>query len=550
MSPDETPNDTAKRPKFMIIAALAVLAAVAVGGVLGVFTYRTYLNNKDDEPVAQAESGVGAGIVEKQNNGAPGERFDAQFNTDTMYPNFHPDRHFYVTRCIPGKVKVQVNALNGSTVQVDTYPARTGRFAAEPRPLPGQDFNITIETDEGTSRYQVRCLPDDFPVWDYARMAKPPTGMFFVSFRDEPKDSSRSWLVVFDQEGTPRWWFNPPTNALGGQILPDGTAQWPTGYGDGFGKDPRTRNEIRTLDGRLIRTIRTEDAPTDGHEYKLLPNGNVLINSYKPRLGVDLSSVGGKEDVGVLDGEIQEVTPSGKVVWKWNSGDHVPLSYTPKRWWNKILNNAHVDPDGNERHDIFHFNSAEPWGKDQLVISSRHTDKVLGISRKTGKILWTFGGDPDPKSLEVKGNDPHADYPVGGSHDARMSDGNLLSIHDNRTNLEQRPRLVRYRINLKNRTATFESQSIDPEAKRSHCCGGARPFGGGWIVAWGENPFVTAYNAEDELAFRLTLPIPVYRAVPVPPSVTAEDLDRGLDRMEPEIPMADEPTNPIIDYGK
>jgi len=545
MSEEDTPGDSAKKPKFTIVTALVVLAAVVVGGGLGALAYRTYLTNKkDDAPAAKVSTSTGG----LENSGAPGNRFEAQFNTETMYPAFNPERHYYVTRCVPGKVKVQVNALDGTTVKVGPYPALTGRFAAEARPLPGQDFNIKVKTAGGRpENYQVRCLPADFPEWDYSRLNKPPTGMFTVSYRPDPIQNFRNWMVVFDQDGTPRWWYSPDTNALGGQVLADGTVQWPIGFGDGFGKDPRTRNEIRTLDGELVRTVKTKDAPTDGHEYTRLPNGNVLINSYKPRLGVDLTSVGGKKDVGVLDGEIQEVTPSGKVVWTWNSSDHVPLTYTPQRWWKKVLRNPHADIDGNERYDIFHFNSAEPWGR-QLVISSRHTDKVYGISRRTGEILWTFGGEPDPKSLTIEGDDPHGDYPIGGNHDARISDGNLLSVHDNRTNLEEPPRAVRYRIDLKNRTATYEGQSVDPAIKRSHCCGGVRPFGDGWLVAWGENPFVDAFTAEDKLAFRLKLPVPVYRAVPVPPSVTEADLNRGLDRMEPEPPMSKVPTNPVIEY--
>ena len=550
MSDEKTPGDSRKTPKVSLVAVLVVLAAVVIGAGLGAFAYRVHLTGEDDFTASTVEASTAeastGGIT---NTGAPGARFDAQFNTDTMYPAFSPDRHFYVTRCVPGKVNVQVNALDGSTVKVGPYPPRSGRFAAEARPLPGQDFTIRVAT-EGTEPqdYKLRCLPDDFPEWDYTRLKEPPTGMFVVSFRPEPKQLMRNWVVVFDQDGTPRWWFSPESNTLGGQILSDGTVQWPRGFGDGFGKDSRTGNEVRTLDGRLLRVLKTEDAPTDGHEFTELPNGNVLINSYKPRLGVDLTAVGGEEDSGGLDGEIQEVTPSGKVVWKWNSGDHVPLDYTPQRWWNKVLRNPHTDIEGNQRYDIFHFNSVEPWGRDQLVISSRHTDKVFGISRRSGEILWTFGGEPDPKSLKIEGDDPFGDYPIGGNHDARISDGNLLSIHDNRTNLGQPPRAVRYRIDLENRTATYEGQNVDPKARRSHCCGGVRPFGDGWLVAWGNNPIVTAFNADDQIAFRLGLPIPVYRAVPVPPSVTADDLDRGLDRMEPEPPMSKVPLKPIVEY--
>ncbi|MGK2931171.1 MAG: arylsulfotransferase family protein [Solirubrobacterales bacterium] len=540
-------NPPQKKSRFSSIALISVIviAAVAIGGAIGAYAYRERLiNKKDDDQIAKgaAEGSTGRATA---SNGAPGSKFDAQFNTDTMFPAFHPDRHSYVTRCVPGKVKVQVKADDGTTVKVGPYPPETGRFAAEARPLPGQDFNVVIDSAGETQTYRVRCLADDFPEWTYSRLKDPPKGMFFVSERPEPKNSMRNWAMVFDQDGMPVWWFSPPTNTLGGQILPDKTFQVPRGFGDGYGKDPRTGNEIYSLDGRFKKLVRTENAPSDGHEYEMLPNGNVLINSYKPRLGVDLSSVGGPKDIGVFDGEVQEIAPSGEVVWKWNSGDHVPLSYTPQRWWKKILNNPHPDADGNEYIDIFHFNSAEPWRK-WIVISTRHTDKVFGINKKTGNIDWTFGGEPDPKSLELLGDDPRGDFPIGGNHDARISQGNLLSVHDNSTHLKGRqPRAVRYRLNIEAGTATYDGQNVDPQVRESHCCGSVRPFGTGWIVAWGNNPFVDGFNSEDQLAFRMRLPIPAYRAVPVPPEVTEADLNRAMDRMEIEPPMAKTPVNPI-----
>ncbi len=549
-SPQEV-NGKKSRLSPVIVISLVAVAAIGIGGVVGAFAYRQHLiNEKDDTTVAEpAEKGTTGHPVES--NGAPGSKYDAQFNTESMFPRFHPDRHHYVTRCVPGKVKVQVRANPGSTVKVGPYPPDTGRFAAEARPLPGQDFDVVIDNSGETQTYQVRCLADDFPQWTYTRAeAAPPKGMFFVSERPEPKELSRNWAIVFDQDGMPVWWYSPPTNTLGGQILPDGTFQVPRGFGDGYGKDPRTGSEIRSLDGGFKRLVTMKRAPTDGHEYEYLPNGNVIMNSYKPRKHVDLSPVGGPGDIGVYDGVLQEITPSGRIVWEWNSGDHIPLSYTPRRWWKKILNNAHPDADQNEFIDVFHLNSAEPWGK-WIVISTRHTDKVFGINKKTGKVDWTFGGEPDPKSLKLLGDDPRGDFPIGGNHDARISDGNLLSVHDNATHLKGRaPRAVRYRLDIDAGTATYEGQDVDPQVTTSHCCGSVRPFGTGWIVSWGNNPLIDAFDSKDRLAFRMRVPIPAYRAVPVPEEVTREDFNRAMDRMEIGPPMAKVPVNPIEHYDE
>ncbi len=482
----------------------------------------------------------------------PGDRYPAQFSTDTMYPRFNPDRHYYVTRCVPGKVDVEVRAAPDREVRVGPYPDRSGAFVAEARILPGQDFTVDVSDDDDTETYRVRCLPADFPQWSYRAYGRAPAGRFLVSLRPEPIATSRSWAIVFDGAGTPRWWDSSVYNTLGGQVLPDGTVQLARGFGDGFGQDMRTSHEIKGLDGRVIRTTRTSGTPTDGHEYYRLPNGNALLMSYRPRLGVDLSQVGLGADQGVLDGEIQEVTPQGEVVWRWNSGDHIALDETPERWWRKLRGNPHPDARGRVRYDVFHLNSIEPWGR-QYVISSRHTDRVYGISRRTGKVLWTFGGVEGPKSLRLLGADPHAEYPLGGNHDARIVDGDVLTVHDNGTNLDDRkrpPRLVRYRLDLERRTATFLSEVRDNEvAASSHCCGSAREFGDGSLVAWGNNPVISGFDSGDQLDFRLWLSVPVYRAVPVPESISDAQLDRGLEAMEEGPPPATRPVRPFRELG-
>lgn len=528
----------------VILAFLAIGLSLAVGAVAGAFIYREWR--------AKPARAVGS-EVERQGQSrkaGPGSRYQAQFTTRSMYPKFNPDRRFYVTRCAPAKIAVQVNALRGTTVEVAGFPAQTGRFMAEARPLPGQDFEIEVRGSGGPEdgTYRLRCLPSGFPEWSYERFRKPPRGMFVAAFRPSPKEMSRAWVVAFDQDGTPRWWYSPDFNALMGQIFGDGTFQWARGFGDGFGQDSRGRMEVMELDGTPVSTLRTINAPVDGHEFLKLENGNYMVMSYKPRSGVDMSSWGIKGPAGVLTGEIQEVTPEGELIWRWNSWDHIRLDEVPPLWRKVQIGNPHTDPSGLDRYDYFHLNSIQPW-RDQIVISTRHTNAVYGISRKTGEVEWKLGGTKTPESLEVVGPDPHIEYPLSGNHDARIVDGNLLTVHDNGTRKRRPPRLVRYRIDPEAGTATYISQATDRKAApKSKCCGSARKFGSGWITAWGDTPYISGFDSRDRLAFRLRLPAPSYRAMPVPPGVSPLELDLAMDAFEPDFPLG-KPIRPIRRFG-
>ncbi|HEX8689955.1 MAG TPA: arylsulfotransferase family protein, partial [Solirubrobacterales bacterium] len=174
----------------------------------------------------------------------------------------------------------------------------------------------------------------------------------------------------------------------------------------------------------------------------------------------------------------------------------------------------------------------EPRGRDEVVVSMRHTDAIYGIERSTGAIRWKLGGRETADSLRILG-DPALKL-FGGQHDARVGKDGSLSVYDNGKDRPRRPRVVSYRLDLDRGTATYLGQLNDPRIEASHCCGSARPLsGGGWLVSWGDNPLVTAFDRARRTAFRLQLPAPTFRAVPVPAgATTVAKLDRGLERME------------------
>lgn len=365
--------------------------------------------------------------------------------------------------------------------------------------------------------------PEDFPPTRFESIRPVPFGLFVVTYSG-PGDG-RPWVIVFDTEGRPRWWFNPDTRALWGQIVRDGSVVWARSFGDGYGLDPRMAHEVRSESGKLLRLVETEGSIVDGHEYRELANGNVLLDTYVPETA-DLRRVGGPRRATIVSAEVQEVDPAGRVRWRWRSRGHIALSETG-RWWKSVLSNPRRRLQ-REAFDPVHINSIEPRGRGEVIVSTRHTDAVYGIDRRSGEIRWKLGGSRTGKSLRVVG-DP-ARKLLGGQHDARLDRYGRLTVFDNGKDRPRRPRVVFYRLDPAAGKAIYKGQLNDPQVHRSHCCGSARELpGGGWLVSWGDNRLVTGFDRQGRIAFRLHLPAPTFRAVPVPPgATTVRRLERGL----------------------
>jgi hypothetical protein len=393
---------------------------------------------------------------------------------------------------------------------------------------PGEDFELAV-TDEGRRRvYEVRCLPADFPPWKFEALRETEPGLFVVAFQASREE--RPWVIAFDHEGTPRWWYSPRRRALWAQILGDGTVSWARSFGDGYGLDPRMAHEIRSLTSEPLRLVRTRGPIIDGHELRELDSGNFLVASYVPETA-DLTRFGGPARAAIVSAEVQELDPQGQVRWRWNSRGQIALAETG-RWWRNVLSNPRRRLHGRQSFDPVHINAIEPRGADEVVISTRHTDAVYGVRRATGEIAWKLGGTKTADSLQIVG-DP-ARKLFGGQHDVRVAADGSLSIYDNGKDRPRRPRVVFYRLEPDQGQARYLGQLNDSEVKTSHCCGSARQMAdGGWLVSWGDNPLVTGFDADMQIAFRLELAASTFRAVPVPPgAVSLARLDRALEAME------------------
>jgi Arylsulfotransferase (ASST) len=441
------------------------------------------------------------------------------FSAPTLFPRFDPRVHDYVVRCHDAPLTVRGRARDGWRMAIGRSRLRSGRLRATVSITSGRAFGVTTKHRGGAhrQRYHVRCLPDDFPNYSFTRYA--PVHPKYFSVELGVSRYAAPYAIIFDSHGVPMWWVR--ARVLDTRVLPSGKVLWAAGA---TGQTPW---EVHTLSGRLIRTLNSVGSEADHHDLQLLGAGRYLVGTDRPRSHVDTSAYGGPPDATVTDTVLQEVTPAGGAAWRWSTFDHVALSETGRSWW-WLIHYYKTQP-----YDVAHWNSIEADG-DSVVASFRHLDAVYEIRKRTGNIVWKLGGTKTAESLRVK-DDPRR-YTFGNQHDARVLPDGTVTVFDDRTNVDGRPRAVRYRIDRKAGTATLVEEITDPAVHSSYCCGSARRLpGGDWLIDWGRaaTGTIAGYTPTGDRTFALTtVDDSSYRAEPVPPgALSARKLRRSMRAM-------------------
>ncbi len=171
--------------------------------------------------------------------------------------------------------------------------------------------------------------------------------------------------------------------------------------------------EILDADGALRWSYSlSTDEQVLHHDFAVLPNGNLLLNSFVPRdedelvaLGRDPELVGplgawGEEVIEVCREGASSTCTDGEIVWRWSVWDHVVQDRDPSAA-NYVPDVAAapqaVDIDlgaGAAVVDWLHVNSVDYHpATDRVLLSVRELDEVWIIDRATGAISSRFGGE-------------------------------------------------------------------------------------------------------------------------------------------------------------
>ena len=250
--------------------------------------------------------------------------------------------------------------------------------------------------DDGQQRYHVRCLPDNFPGWDFERLRDPSHKFYSVAFgrsNDNEDKNLNPFVVVFDQHGVPVWWQDEGLGTLGGEVVGTKASHTSTGAKTACARKLHRGPPPASQSGRDAGVpFESPRLTTDGHEFDLRQNGDAWLISYVPRDNADFSDIGGPESAWSAEAIVEQVR-DGKTIWRWSTRRNI-RSYEARR----ILEGNFDGKDDGSLEDPFdrvHMNSVEPAG-DRVIVSLRNTDAVYGIDRATGDIAWKLGGEETP----------------------------------------------------------------------------------------------------------------------------------------------------------
>ncbi|MCF8365152.1 MAG: aryl-sulfate sulfotransferase [Bacteroidales bacterium] len=285
-------------------------------------------------------------------------------------------------------------------------------------------------------------LPEDFPELFVTVNKNPAPGYAFLTPNNPFAPPNRpSYAMMLDKYGTPVYYkkFNSAVADLkiqeAGNIshfLPSQSGGLGVIYGSHLIYDSYM-NVVDTFqmgNGYLAEV----------HDFLLFNNGHSVMFTYDPQI-VDMSQIveGGDPAATVVGFVLQELDADKNVVFEWSSWDHIPITdAVPDIDLTKVF------------IDYVHGNAVEPDTDGNYLISFRHTDEIIKVSRETGEIIWRLNAYRENLNDFTFTNDT---IKFSHQHDIRRLDNGHISIFDN-GNLHWGPysRVVEYALDEENMT--------------------------------------------------------------------------------------------------
>ncbi len=450
-----------------------------------------------------------------------------------LVPPFSTSIHDYYVRCSgpTNTVAVSMTAAPGSRIALEqpvaTAPSVQGSAMVSVASGGAIVAVVTAaSTSATTGEYWVRCLPGDFAELEmtpHPEAGTPTPGYYLVGDMINGEAIDGGYAMILDEDGVPVWFARTENGdeAVDVDNVIPGTVSFTPFLEDTFAAASAGQFELHDLAAGTTTHVDSVGAPLDLHELRLLPNDDYLIFAAPILTGVDLtglSTFGASEDM--IGCVIQEVDPTGALVWQWDATEHFdPVEDCTYPVVKKVS--------GVDTVDAFHCNSIDVAPDGDLLVSARGMDSIFLVSKATGEVLWKMGGATYSRDgapyLAVQGDPETSFY---RQHDVRFLPDGTISMFDDQTLMPGPARAVIYSYDVASGTATMVWQYQGTQTSAG--MGSFRVLAdGSRVIGWGTGAPGLAFtevdgNGNDLLDFYFPGGRCSYRAVKVP--TTAFDI--------------------------
>jgi hypothetical protein len=253
----------------------------------------------------------------------------------------------------------------------------------------------------------------------------------------------------------------------------------------------------------------------DAHEFYITPWNTALITAYE-HTTANLTSIGGPANQAVVNGVVQEIDiATGKVLWQWNSAQHVPYSASEQP----------LPASASETWDWFHVNAIHLNTDGDFLIDARNTWATYDVDPHSGNVQWTLGGKDSSFKLQAAPGQTldSAGEIFAWQHDPEALGNGNYSFFDDEATIGapelSYSRAVTVNLNQRTKVATLLSSDNQPEGLSATSQGNAQTTNfGDLVVGWGALPYFSAFDPHGNLVFNAEFPTGVntYRAYLLP----------------------------------
>jgi hypothetical protein len=352
-------------------------------------------------------------------------------------------------------------------------------------------------------------------------------GDFFVSpFGDQTTYANGP--EILDQNGNVVWSKSVPV----GQEASDFRTQTYKGQpvltwwqGTGLGGLAQGSDYIYNDKYQPIATVNAGNGlSADGHEFLITPQNTALILAYTTATA-DLTSIGGPANQTVIDGVVQEIDiKTGKVLFQWNSADHVPYSQSEQP----------LPASPSTPWDWFHINAVKLDTDGNLLIDARDTWTSYKVDRHSGQIIWQLGGKASRNNFTIQAAPGQVLNKAGvitaWQHDFEAQGNGIYTFFDNEsagvanTGVDATAQLglsraVTVKLDQRTHTATLINSFNQPEGLPAPSQGNSqRTADGNTVVGWGSLPYFSEFAPNGQLLYNAQFPTGInsYRAYLLP----------------------------------